>query len=78
MTKEIDIVWPFSVPPVYTGNWDNSDWLNYIRSFRPTDKEELARIRRELETARAHQLGDDIIEHLYYQEQVIIKRLGEK
>lgn len=35
--NNIEFVWPFSPPPVYTGNWDTADWDKYIRSFRPKD-----------------------------------------
>ena len=35
MTNNYDIVWPYPVPPVCPERWNNSDWVTYIKRYRP-------------------------------------------
>jgi hypothetical protein len=35
MNTHYDIVWPVKPAPVSTFYWDDADWLNYVRGFRP-------------------------------------------
>ena len=30
-----DVVWPFPVPPVCTGLWEDDDWIRYALLCRP-------------------------------------------
>ena len=35
MKSHYDIVWPFGVPPVSTGGWDDAAWTKWLIKFRP-------------------------------------------